>query len=415
MQAAGGGVGLAAELPARVQRGHDDLERALVRKLGVRVDRDAAAIVADRDPVRGRELELDPVGVAGHGLVHRIVEHLGDQMVQGALVRAADIHARPAAHRLQALEDLDVVRGVALTAAVAGEVEEVRHSDSFRWARQLGRRTPCGIRRRHGIDDGGSGTTSSDPTAPKHGTRVDADLATGLSCVGGVVNRSAVGSSEEPNLPQSDQPGEAVMEQPPDGTQPEEPTVRELRQRVRQQELLSELGVQALKGTPFDGAAGADRAIRRRGHGRRVRQGVGVPAKREAAVDPSRSRLATRALSARRRRRRSGIAGGLRTAHGQARDLEPSRERGTVPDARAAGGAWHPPGHERHSPGRRLRLRRPRGRQPVRRRVRRAGHRIPAGCGQSARHGDRAAADRDEPARGGRSSARCCCRSWTTA
>ena len=66
------------------------------------------------------------------------------------------------------------------------------------------------------------------------------------------MNHIARGSSEEPNLPQSDQPGEAVIEPPPGGSQPEEPTVRELQQRVRQQELLSELGVQALKGTPFE-------------------------------------------------------------------------------------------------------------------------------------------------------------------
>ena len=59
VQAARGLVGLAAELAARVQRGHDDLERALVRELGVRVDRDAAAVVAHGDrgcrpPARAR-------------------------------------------------------------------------------------------------------------------------------------------------------------------------------------------------------------------------------------------------------------------------------------------------------------------------------------------------------------------------
>jgi two-component sensor histidine kinase len=42
-----------------------------------------------------------------------------------------------------------------------------------------------------------------------------------------------------------------VVEQPPDGDTIETPSVQQLRQRVRQQELLAELGVQALKGTPF--------------------------------------------------------------------------------------------------------------------------------------------------------------------
>ena len=44
---------------------------------------------------------------------------------------------------------------------------------------------------------------------------------------------------------------EAVVEEPPGGEEPEGLTERTLRQRVRQQELLAELGVMALKGTPF--------------------------------------------------------------------------------------------------------------------------------------------------------------------
>ena len=96
--------------------------------LRMRVDRDAAAIVAHRDPVVGAELELDARRVAGHRLVHRIVEHLGDEMVQRALVGAADIHAGPAAHRLQPFQDLDVLGGVAVAAALAGEVQQVRHT-----------------------------------------------------------------------------------------------------------------------------------------------------------------------------------------------------------------------------------------------------------------------------------------------
>ena len=44
---------------------------------------------------------------------------------------------------------------------------------------------------------------------------------------------------------------EAVVEEPPGGEEPDGLTERTLRQRVRQQELLAELGVMALKGTPF--------------------------------------------------------------------------------------------------------------------------------------------------------------------
>ncbi len=89
----------------------------------MRIDRNAAAIVAHRDAVVGGELELDAARMAGHRLVHRIVHDLGDEVMEGALVGAADIHARPAAHRLQPLEDLDVLGGVA-GGLFAGEVVE---------------------------------------------------------------------------------------------------------------------------------------------------------------------------------------------------------------------------------------------------------------------------------------------------
>ena len=53
------------------------------------------------------QLHVDAGGVPRHGLVHRIVQHLGDQMVQGALVGAADIHARALADRFQPFQHFD--------------------------------------------------------------------------------------------------------------------------------------------------------------------------------------------------------------------------------------------------------------------------------------------------------------------
>src|SRR5690606_240298 len=58
VQTAAGGIGLARELAARVQRGEDHLERRLARKLRVLVDRDAAAVVADRQAVAFVECDL---------------------------------------------------------------------------------------------------------------------------------------------------------------------------------------------------------------------------------------------------------------------------------------------------------------------------------------------------------------------
>ena len=52
------------------------------------------------------------VGVAGERLVHGIVDHLGEEMMQRLLVGSADIHAGSPAHRLQPFEHLDVARRV---------------------------------------------------------------------------------------------------------------------------------------------------------------------------------------------------------------------------------------------------------------------------------------------------------------
>ena len=107
VQAARGRIGLAREFAARVQHGEDHLQRRLAREIRVRVDRDAAAVVADGQREVGVQLHLDPGGVAGHRLVHGVVEDLGGQVVQRPLVGAADVHARAPPDRLQPLQHLD--------------------------------------------------------------------------------------------------------------------------------------------------------------------------------------------------------------------------------------------------------------------------------------------------------------------
>ena len=134
VQPARGGIGLGAELAARVQGGEDHLERTLVGEFGVPVDRDAAAVVAHRHPHRRLELDLDPLRVAGDRLVHGVVQDLGDEVVQGTAVGAADIHARATADRLQALEHLDVAGVVAAALGQDGVVgEEIGHADLCAW------------------------------------------------------------------------------------------------------------------------------------------------------------------------------------------------------------------------------------------------------------------------------------------
>ena len=123
VQAARGVVGLAVEFAAGVQDRHDDLERAVALVLGVRPDRDAAAVVGDRQKsVRGK-LDLDPRRMAGDRLVHGVVDHLGEQVMHRLFVGAADVHARAAADRLKAFQDLDVMFAVA---AVLGRLSCAR-------------------------------------------------------------------------------------------------------------------------------------------------------------------------------------------------------------------------------------------------------------------------------------------------
>ena len=62
----------------------------LPRKLRVRLDRHAAAVVGDGDVAIRVEHHVDEGRVAGHRLVHRIVDDLGEQMMQSGLVGAAD-------------------------------------------------------------------------------------------------------------------------------------------------------------------------------------------------------------------------------------------------------------------------------------------------------------------------------------
>ena len=113
VQTAGRPVDLRVELAARVQRAHDHFERGLVLEFGMRIDRNAAAVVGHGHEAVGLHLDVDEGGMPFERFIHGIVDHLGKEMMQGLLVGAADIHARPSAHRLETLEHLDVARRVA--------------------------------------------------------------------------------------------------------------------------------------------------------------------------------------------------------------------------------------------------------------------------------------------------------------
>ena len=81
MQATGDLVAVVVEFAARMQHGHDDLGRGDALFL-VDVDRDAAAVVADRDRAIIVDGDDDVVGMAGQRFVDRVVDHLEHHVVQ---------------------------------------------------------------------------------------------------------------------------------------------------------------------------------------------------------------------------------------------------------------------------------------------------------------------------------------------
>ena len=113
VQTAGGFVHFGIELAARMQGGHDHFERGFVGEFGMRINRDAAPVIGNRQEAVGVEFVGDDIGVAGHRFVHRIVDDFGKQVMQRLFVGAADIHARTTPDRLQPFQHLDGRGGIA--------------------------------------------------------------------------------------------------------------------------------------------------------------------------------------------------------------------------------------------------------------------------------------------------------------
>ncbi len=68
------------------------------------------------------QFNLDPVGVACDGFVHRVVEHFGHKVMERAFIGAADIHAGAFADGFQPFEHLDRGGVVGLIAGAGQEV-----------------------------------------------------------------------------------------------------------------------------------------------------------------------------------------------------------------------------------------------------------------------------------------------------
>ena len=114
MQSARHFVGTVFELAARMQDGMHDFERrALFGRM--HVDRDAAAVVLDRNAIVAQNDDIDLGAKSGQRLIDRVVDDLGDQMMQPALGGVTDVHAGAFANRLETFENLDRIGAVTVS------------------------------------------------------------------------------------------------------------------------------------------------------------------------------------------------------------------------------------------------------------------------------------------------------------
>src|SRR5690606_29503752 len=108
VQTTGHLVAVVVELTAGVQHGHDHLGRRHAFFL-VDVHRNAATVVAHGDGLIGVDGDADFGAVAGQRFVDGVIHHLEHHVVQaGAVIGVADVHAGAFAHRIKALQYLDI-------------------------------------------------------------------------------------------------------------------------------------------------------------------------------------------------------------------------------------------------------------------------------------------------------------------
>jgi len=111
VQAAGDLVAIAVELAAGVQFRHGHLGGRYPFR-PVNVHGNSSAVVVYLDAVVDSDPDGDDVAKAGDCLVHAVVHHLVDKMVQSVTSRAPDVHGGPLADRLETVQYLDAVCAV---------------------------------------------------------------------------------------------------------------------------------------------------------------------------------------------------------------------------------------------------------------------------------------------------------------
>ena len=114
---------------ARVQLGEDHLHRGhhLSFADGHHVHGNAAAVIDHGDGVVDVDGDFNFLGIAGKGLVDRVVYYFVNKMVQSHLAGRADVHGWAKPDCLQAFQNFDIFAGVVAVTVVAGSVAIIFH------------------------------------------------------------------------------------------------------------------------------------------------------------------------------------------------------------------------------------------------------------------------------------------------
>ena len=107
MQTTGGAVGAAAELPAGMELGVDELDSGQTRG-GFDIHGHPAAGVAHLDGAVVVNGDVDTIPVALQRFVDAVVDDLPHAVHEAPLIGGADVHAGTLAHRLEPLQDGEV-------------------------------------------------------------------------------------------------------------------------------------------------------------------------------------------------------------------------------------------------------------------------------------------------------------------
>jgi hypothetical protein len=111
VKSAGDFIRTAAELSSGVQSSHYSFQGGFSGGW-VDIYGDATTVVLNRDYTFGIQFDFYQVTKASHGLIDGVIENFVDQVMQTALVGAADVHTRADSNRFQSLKDLDIFRSV---------------------------------------------------------------------------------------------------------------------------------------------------------------------------------------------------------------------------------------------------------------------------------------------------------------